>query len=91
MADKIEREFGRDEFADYLTTIAEQLRAGKLSSEKGTWTVPEKFGAKIQLKEKKGRIALKLNWSWSTLADYSQKDRKQINDWHESMKTVKKC
>jgi XXXCH domain-containing protein len=90
MADKIEREFGRDEFADYLATIAEQLRAGKLSSEKGTWTVPERFGAKMQLKEKKGRISLKLNWSWSTLADYSQQDRKQINDWHESMKTVKK-
>jgi XXXCH domain-containing protein len=90
MADKIEREFGRNEFADYLTTMAEQIRGGKLSSEKGTWTVPEKFGAKIQLKEKKGRIELKLNWSWSTLGDYNRQDRKQINDWHESMKAVKK-
>jgi XXXCH domain-containing protein len=90
MADKIEKEFSRDELADYLTTMAEQLRSGKLTSEKGIWTVPEKFGAKIQLKEKKGRIALKLNCGWSTLGDYTQQDRDQINDWHKSMKTVKK-
>jgi len=90
MADKIEKEFSRNELADYLTTMAEQLRAGKLSPEKGMWTVPEKIGAKIQLKEKKGRIEFKLNCRWSTLDDYSQQDRAQINDWRASMKTVKK-
>ena len=90
MADKIEKEFSRNEFADYLATMAEQLRAGKLSSEKGRWTVPEKIGAKIQLKEKKGRMELKLNCRWSTLDDYAQQDRDQIIDWHQSMKTVKK-
>jgi len=90
MADKIEKKFSRNEFADYLTSVAEQLRAGKLSSEKGIWTVPEKFGAKVQLKEKKGRIELKLNCRWSTLGDYTPQDRDQLNDRHESMKTVKK-
>jgi XXXCH domain-containing protein len=90
MADKIEKEFRRDEFADYLFTLAEQIRTGRLSSEKGMWTVPEKFGAKIRLKEKKGRIELKLNCRWSTLGDYTQQDRDQINDWRKSMKTVKK-
>lgn len=90
MADKIEKEFNRDEFADYLVKVAEQLRTGKLLSEKGTWTVPEKFAAKIQLKEKKGRIELKLNCRWSTLGDYTAQDQKVLTDWHESMKTVKK-
>jgi XXXCH domain-containing protein len=90
MADKIEKKFGRNEFADYLENMAEQIRTGKLSSEKGTWTVPENFGAKIQLKEKKGRIELKLNCRWSTLGDYTKQDRDQITDWQESMKTVKK-
>jgi XXXCH domain-containing protein len=90
MADKIEKKFGRIEFADYLGNMAEQIRAGKLSSEKGMWTVPESFGAKIQLKEKKGRIELKLNCRWSTLGDYTKQDREQITDWHESMKSVKK-
>lgn len=90
MADKIEKEFTRNDFADYLTALAEEVRAGKISSEKSLWTVPDKFGAKIQIKEKKGRIELKLNCRWSTLEDYTEKDRKRINDWHASMKTVKK-
>jgi len=90
MSDKIEKEFSRNEFADYLTAIAEQIRAGKLASGKGVWTVPENFGAKIQRKEKNGRMELKLNCRWSTLGDYTQQDRDRINDWRESMKTVKK-
>ena len=90
MADKIDKQFSRNELADYLATLAEQFRAGKITSEKGMWTIPEKFGVKIQLKEKKGRMQFKLNSSWSTLGDYNQQDRAQINDWRASMKTVKK-
>ena len=90
MSDKIEKEFNRHEFSQYLETLAEQFRAGKISSEKGVWTVPEKFGAKIQLKEKKGRIELKINCRWSTLADYTAQDREKIDNWHNSMKAVKK-
>ena len=90
MADKIEKEFSRNELAEYLVTLAEQLREGKIVSARGNWSVPEEIGAKIQLKEKKGRIALKINCRWSTLADYSEKDREQITSWHKSMKAVKK-
>ena len=90
MTAKIEKTFSRKDFADYLVELAEQFRNGTVTSDGGLWTVPENFGAKIQLKEKKGRIELKLNCRWSTLADYSQKDREQITDWHASMKTVKK-
>ena len=90
MADKIEKEFCRKDFADYLASLAEQIRSGRLSSGKGLWTVPEKFGAKIQLKEKKGRMELKLNCRWSTLGDYTQQDRDRINNWHKSLKTAKK-
>ena len=90
MDDKIEKEFRRNEFAEYLATLAEQLRDGKISSAKGVWTVPEAFGAKIQLKEKKGRIELKINCRWSTLADYTTIDREQLVGWQDSMKSVKK-
>jgi XXXCH domain-containing protein len=90
MAEKIEKEFSRNELAEYLTKMAEQLNSGKLSTEKGIWTVPERIGAKIQLKEKKGRIEFKFNCRWSTLEDYTQQDRDQINDWQDSMKKVKK-
>ena len=53
MKDKTEKVFSRLEFADYLQSLAKQLREGKISSERGNWTVPETFGAKIQIKEKK--------------------------------------
>ena len=90
MADKIEKQFSRNALADYLQAMADQLRAGRLSSEGGIWNVPEVVEVKNQLKEKKGRMEFKLNCRWSTLGDYSQQDRDQINDWHKSMKTVKK-
>lgn len=90
MADNIEKEFARNEFADYLAGLAEQIRGGRLASDRGTWTVPEKFAAKVRVKEKKGRINLKLNFHWSTIADYSSEDRKQVTQWHKSMKAVKK-
>jgi XXXCH domain-containing protein len=90
MKDKVEREFDRLEFANYLQSLAEQLREGKISSERGDWTVPETFGAKIQIKEKKGRIEAKLQWRWSTLVDYAHQEREQIDAWLTSMKSVKK-
>jgi len=90
MADKIEKEFGRLEFAEYLSALADQMRDGRISSGKGDWTIADTIGVKIQLKEKKGRIELKLNCRWSTLADYTERDRQQINDWYSSMKAVKK-
>jgi len=90
MGDKIQKEFNRNEFAQYLESLAAQMRAGKISSAKGDWAVPEGFRAKIELKEKKGRIELKMNCRWSTLAEYSAHDRDKIVDWRDSMKKVKK-
>ena len=48
------------------------------------------FSGKIHLKEKKGRIELKIQCRWSTLADYHVQDREQLAAWHESMEAVKK-
>ena len=90
MGDKIEKEFSRNEFAEYLEALAGRLRGGKISSAKGVWTVPEEFGGKIQTKEKKGRIELKISCRWSTLEDYTEQDREQISNWHHSMTAVKK-
>ena len=90
MNDKIEKQFSRFDFADYLQSLADQLRAGTLSMESSNWTVPEKFDAKIRVKEKKGRIEAKLQWRWSTLADYPVQKRDQYNSWLNSMKSVKK-
>ena len=90
MADKMVKDFDRIKFAEYLSELADQVRQGKISSGKRNWTIEDPIGVKIQLKEKKGRIELKINCRWSTLADYTEQDRQKINDWHSSMKTVKK-
>lgn len=91
MGDKIEKDFSRDEFAGYLETLARQMRAGNMVSAGGrSWTVPDTFSGKIHLKEKKGRIELKIQCRWSTLADYDVQDREQLAAWHESMEAVKK-
>jgi len=90
MGEKIAREFQRIELAEYLETLAGELRDGKITSAKRNWTVPDAIGAKIKIKEKKGRIELNINCRWSTLADYGEGERQQIADWHKSMKAVKK-
>ena len=43
-----------------------------------------------RFKEKKGRLAVKLSWTWSTLKDYDHPARDEVHRWQESMKTVKK-
>ena len=90
MKDKIEKEFSRLEFAEYLQSLADQFRDGRITQEKADWTVPETFAAKVQVKEKKGRIEAKLQWRWSTLADYAQPEKDQYKAWLASMKSVKK-
>ncbi|MFC1837583.1 GAK system XXXCH domain-containing protein [Thermodesulfobacteriota bacterium] len=90
MIDAIQKKISRKELADYLATLAEQIRDGKIASEEKTWSIPGEIEAKIQRKEKKGRIELKINCRWSTLADYAEKDREKIVDWHVSMKKIKK-
>ena len=90
MGDKIEKEFSREEFAEYLEKLAQQLRAGRVASAGDEWSVPDSFKAKTHLKEKKGRIELKIRCRWSTLDDYSIKEREEVASWHKSIKTVKK-
>lgn len=90
MGEKIAREFRRIELAEYLEDLAGHLRAGKIKAARNVWTVPEDIGAKILLKEKKGRIELNISCRWSTLLDYGESEREQIADWHKSMKAVKK-
>ena len=90
MGGKVQKEFSRKELSDYLVKLSEQIRDGKIASGKKVWSVPEAIGAKVELKEKKGRIDLKINCRWSTLPDYAEKDREKIVEWHNSMKKVKK-
>ena len=44
----------------------------------------------MEVKEKKGRLVVKLRCSWSTLGDYDGAARQEVSRGQESMKTVKK-
>lgn len=90
MKETIDREFTRDALADHLTALAEQLKKGGLVMDKRTWTVPDNLGVKIRIKEKKGRISYRLSCRWSTLADYGIAERDTVDQWKQSMKSVKK-
>jgi len=90
MGEKDESAMSRLELADYLTNLGEQLRQGAFSAQGRHWTVPDDLFVRMEFKEKKGHLAAKLSWSWSTLGDYDHSAREEISRGQDSMKTVKK-
>jgi XXXCH domain-containing protein len=80
----------RLELADYLQSLSDQLRKGSLEFGDRQWTVPEEIWNEIKLKEKKGYIKAKISLSWPTEQDYDQNAKKELAEWKESMKEVKK-
>ena len=90
MENKNDATLGRDELADRLEALAASLRAGELEIDGRRLRVPDILEAKIGCKEKKGRIAFKLRWRWSTLEDYPAAEQADVIRWQDSMKTVKK-
>jgi XXXCH domain-containing protein len=90
MGDKAEQTMSRLELADYLTDLGQQLRQGAFSAQGRHWTVPDDLSVRMEFKEKKGHLAAKLSWSWSTLGDYDRAAREEISRGQDSLKTVKK-
>ena len=90
IAKKRENTLSRQNLADYLEDWARGLRQGQLEVEGATWSVPEEVEAKLHLKEKKGRLVLKLKCTWETLPEYKLEAREPVVRWQESFKTLKK-
>ena len=90
MKETMDKELTREALAEHLISLAEQLRRGGLTMQKRTWTVPDNLGVRIKVKEKKGRISYRLSCQWSTLGDYDTDERKEVDQWKQSMKSVKK-
>ncbi|UCD33295.1 MAG: GAK system XXXCH domain-containing protein [Desulfobacterales bacterium] len=90
MKEYTEKKMGREELAKQFEDLAHRIRKGSFSSKNRAWSVPDEIDAKIQFKEKKGRFEAKLKFRWSTLKDYDQDDRKALDDWHDSKKSIKK-
>ncbi len=90
MEGKMADTLSRQELADYLENLAQGLRQGQLEVEGNTWTVPEEMETKLSLKEKKGRLSLKLRFRWETLPEYKPEARETVARWQEPFKTLKK-
>jgi XXXCH domain-containing protein len=90
VGEKDEQTMSRLELADYLTDLGEQLRRGAFAAQGRHWTVPDDLFVRMEFKEKKGHLAARLSWSWSTLSDYDGAAREEISRGQDSMKTVKK-
>ena len=85
-----QREFPREELADYLTSLAEQIRRGELQVAGLTQKLPPLAAAEILVKEKKGRLVAKLHLSFSTLASYASAQQQALAAQVESFQVIKK-
>lgn len=88
MENKIEREFRREELADYLENLARQVRSGSFKVEGARREVPQKLETRIELKEKRGRVIAKVRFRWDVLAEYDHKTRAEIVRRQEAFKEV---
>jgi len=89
MKEKFEETLSRQELAGLLEDLAQGLRQEQLEVEGNTWRVPEDIETKLSLKEKKGRLSLKLKFKWETLPEYEPEAREPIVRWQEAFKNVK--
>ena len=89
MEDKIERGFLRQELADYLESLAQQLRDGSFEVEGRQRGVPEHLDTKIEIKERKGCVNAKLRFRWSVMDEYDEKTRAQMTRQQTEFKELK--
>ncbi len=87
---KFERELSREELADYLTSLASQLRQGELQVAGVVQKLSGKAAVEVPVKEKKGRLTAKLHVRFSTLEHYDQPRREAVEQVVEKFKVVKK-
>jgi XXXCH domain-containing protein len=90
MGERDEQTMRRLELADYLTNLGQQLRQGAFAAQGRHWTVPDTLSVRMEFKEKKGHLAAKLSWCWSTLGDYDRAAQAEVSRGQDSMKAVKK-
>jgi XXXCH domain-containing protein len=87
---KLERELSREELADYLISLAAQIRQGELQVAGIVQKLPAQAATEIFVKEKKGRLLARLNLSFSTLEQYEPPRREAVQEVMEKFKVVKK-
>lgn len=86
---KVEKRFGRQELADFLADLSNQVRGGQLKGESRAWTVPEQVEGTIHLKEEKGEVVAKIKVWWPTGAGYRPVAKEASPQESLSLKAVK--
>lgn len=89
MGKKIERGFLREELADYLENLAQQLRSSSFEVEGTQRGVPDHLETKIEVKEKKGCVNAKVRFRWSVLNEYDEKTQAQMARQQKDFREVK--
>jgi XXXCH domain-containing protein len=64
MGIKVEKQFGRQELADFLADLSKQVRSGQMKGETRVWTVPEQVEGTMHLKEEEGEVVAKIKLRW---------------------------
>ena len=86
---RLEKKFDRIELANHFEELAHQIREGSFISGDNSWTIPDEIAAKIRYREKKGRFEAKVKLRWSTLENYDNLGKKEVDHYKDSLKTVK--
>jgi XXXCH domain-containing protein len=89
MEDKVKRGLPRQELADYLENLAQQLRSGSFEVEGKPWGVPDRLDTKIEIQEKKGCVNAKVRFRWSVLDEYDEKTRSRMIRRQQDFKDIK--
>ncbi len=66
MGIKVEKRFSRQELADFLADLSQQVQGGQLKGESRVWTVPEQVEGTMHLKEEEGEVVAKIKLRWPT-------------------------
>lgn len=68
MGIKMEKRFGRQELADFLTDLSKQVQGGQVKGETRSWTIPEQVEGTIHFKEEEGEVVAKIKLWWPAAA-----------------------
>ena len=89
MGIKVEKRFSRQELADFLADLSQQVRSGKMKGETRAWTVPEQVEGTIHLKEEEGEVVAKIKLRWPTGAGRQAVSKAMTPQESLSLKAVK--
>jgi len=88
---QMEKQYEREHLAELLESLAAELRKGSVEIDGQVFHAPQLVETRIKVAERKGTVRFHLKWGWSTLRDYSESERKKVEQWRASFNELKKA